>query len=126
LGKDSELFPWFALCKSLAEYRQRHFAGANDWAQKSLAAAGPVPERDAAAYLVLAMAQTELKQTAAAHGSFEKGSEIVERKFPKLDSGDLGDVWHDALIARVLLREARTMVKENSEPVTDPAKTARP
>jgi tetratricopeptide (TPR) repeat protein len=126
LGKDSELFPWFALCKSLAEYRQRHFAGAIDWAQKSLAAAGPVLERDAAAYLVLAMAQTELKQTTAARNSFEKGCDIVEHKLPKLDSADLGDGWHDGMIANLLLREARTRIKENSEPVTDPAKAARP
>src|SRR5262249_4074622 len=37
LGKDPKFFTWFALCKGLAEYRQRHFAGAIDWAQKSLA-----------------------------------------------------------------------------------------
>jgi tetratricopeptide (TPR) repeat protein len=126
LGKDSELFLWFGLCKSMAEYRQRHFAGATNWAQKSLASAGPVPERDAAAYLVLAMAQTELKQTTAARDSFEKGCDIVERRLPRLDSGDLGNLWHDGLIARLLLREARTRIEENSEPVTDPAHTARP
>jgi hypothetical protein len=74
------------------------------------------------------MAQTELKQTAAAHDSFEKGSEIIERKLPKLDSGDLGSLWHDGLIARSLLREGRPLIDENSGPgpVTNAAKTARP
>jgi serine/threonine protein kinase/Flp pilus assembly protein TadD len=126
LGKDSEFFPWFALCKSMAEYRQRHFAVATNWAQKSLAAAGQIPERDAAAYLMLAMAQTELNQTTAARNSFEKGCDIVERKLPRLDSKDLGNLWHDGLIARLLLREARILIKETSEPVTDPAKAPRP
>jgi hypothetical protein len=77
-------------------------------------------------HLFGSLAQAELKQTTAARNSFEKGCDIVERKLPRLDSGDLGDLWHDALIARILSREARTMIKENSEPVTDPAKTARP
>jgi hypothetical protein len=83
-------------------------------------------DRDAAAYLVLAMAETELKQTTAARNSFEKGCAIVERKLPRLDSKDLGNYWQDGLIANLLLREARTLIKETSEPVTDPAKSARP
>ena len=83
-------------------------------------------DRNAAAYLVLAMAETELKQTTAARNSFEKGCAIVERKLPRLDSKDLGNYWQDGLIANLLLREARTLIKETSEPVTDPAKAPRP
>ena len=75
---------------------------------------------------MLAMAQTELKQTTAARDSFEKGCDIVERRLPRLDSGDLGNLWHDGLIARLLLREARTRIEKNSEPVTEPGKVARP
>ena len=80
LGNKSEAFPWVALSKSLAEYRQEHFAEAADWGEKSLAAAGKLLQRDAPAYFVLAMAQMKSKQTAAARTAFDKGVEIVEKK----------------------------------------------
>jgi len=126
LGKTSEYFPWFALCKSLAEYRQEHYASATNWAETALVAAGPIPERDAAAYLVSAMAQMKLRQTGAARGAFAKGAEIVEQKLPKLDSHDLGGQWVDVIIANLLLREARALSQSNDPPATDVRKVAQP
>jgi tetratricopeptide (TPR) repeat protein len=126
LGKDSEYFPWFALCKSMSEYRQKHFAGATNWAQKSLAAAGQIPERDAAAYLVLAMAQMQSKQAIPAREAFDKAAEIFEKKLPKLDSGDLGWLWHDVLIANLLLREAKVLIGENDSHSNGEIKVAKP
>ncbi len=125
-GQSHALFPWFKLCKSLAEYRQGHFAEAADWAQKTLVSQGNPFERDAAAYLVLALAQKQLKQEASARIALGKAREIVDGKIPKLNGDDLGPYWVDVIIANTLLREARTMIKANSEPVTDPAKAARP
>jgi tetratricopeptide (TPR) repeat protein len=109
LGKQTEYLPWFALCKGLTEYRQEHFTGAAEWAQRSLSAAGQIPERDAAAHLVLAMAQMRLHQTTASRDAFAKGVELVEQKLPKIDGGDLGWQWVDVIIANILLREAKAL-----------------
>ena len=87
-----------------------------------MAAAGQLLERDAAAYLVLAMAQIKLKQEAAARIALDRGAEIVERKLPKLDSGDLGVQWVDVVIANLLLREARALIKDNGTQGTEAAK----
>jgi tetratricopeptide (TPR) repeat protein len=125
-GQDHALFPWFKLCKNLAEYRQGHFAEAADWAQKTLASQGDPFERDACAYLVLAMAQMQLKQDGAARIALGKAREIVDGKIPKLDGDDLGALWVDVIIANILMREANELIRERAEPVTDPAKAARP
>jgi hypothetical protein len=50
------------LAKGLAECRQGHFASAAEWMEKVLADAGPLPNRDAEANLVLAMARQQLRQ----------------------------------------------------------------
>jgi len=106
LGKQSPYLPWFQLCKGLAEYRQGHFAEATNWTQKTLASAGPQLERDAAAYLVLAMAQMNLKQENVARIAWRKAATILNQKLPKLDAGDLGNQWGDRIIAEALMREA--------------------
>jgi eukaryotic-like serine/threonine-protein kinase len=113
-GKQSEFLPWFELCKGLAEYRQNHFAEASEWARRSLLAAGQLPVRDAAAHLVLAMAQMRLNQTTAARATFDQGAEIIATKLPKLESGDLGVQWQDVIIANLLLREARALIQGNA------------
>ncbi len=120
LGRQSEFFPWFALCKSLAEYRQEHFAEAATWAQTSLATVGQLPERDAADYLVLAMAKMRLNQTGAAREALAQGAELVEKKLPKLDRGDVGNQWVDVVIANVLLREARATTEGKPVPASQP------
>jgi hypothetical protein len=51
------------LVKGLVEYRQGHYAGAQDWAQKSLAGSGTNCTTTVAAGAVLAMAQQQVKQT---------------------------------------------------------------
>jgi tetratricopeptide (TPR) repeat protein len=122
LGKQSEYLPWFEMCKGLAEYRQDHFAGAADWAQKALASSGQLLERDACAYLVLAMARTKLKQDGAARGALSKARELLDGKIPKLDGGDLGGQWVDVVIANLLLREARALIEDDGTQGTDTAK----
>jgi tetratricopeptide (TPR) repeat protein len=101
---------WIRLAKGLAEFRQGHFASAAEWMEKVLADAGPLPNRDAEASLVLAMARHQLKQTSQANAAFLKGQDILETKTPKLESGDLGPDWIDWVFAHALLNEAKTVV----------------
>jgi len=64
-------------------------------------------------YVVLAMAQQQLKQPEEATKAFAKRLEIEEAKLPKLDSGDLGTGWYwrDWIIAHALMNEAKALIQ---------------
>jgi serine/threonine protein kinase len=116
LGKGSQWLYWFQLTKGLAEYRQGHFTGAIEWmrlSQKELARrqTGDRDMCEADTYLVLAMAQHQLKQPDEARAALARGLEIVQKKLPKLDGGDLGLSWWDVLMSYILMREAKEMVE---------------
>ena len=121
LGKQHQYLPWFQLGKALAEYRQEHFASAAEWSQKTLVSAGKQLERDTSAYLVLGMAQARLKNNAAAHLALGQARELLDEKLPKLDGGDLGN-WTDVIIANVLMREARGLIKGNGTQAVEASK----
>ncbi len=126
LGKDSEYFHWFALCKSMVEYRQGHFAGAINWAQKELAAAQRPADCDAATYSVLAMAQKQTGQASAAQEALIAATKLIDGKLPKLDSDDLGHQWENVLIAHLLLREAQALIQPNAALGTNVLKVGQP
>jgi eukaryotic-like serine/threonine-protein kinase len=113
-GRPARYPLWCEFAKSLAEYRQEHFAGAADWARKVLGSAGQLLERDASAYLVLAMSQMRLQQEGAARVTLGKAGDIFDGKIPTLDGGDLGGRWADVIAAHVLRREAKALVEDNS------------
>jgi tetratricopeptide (TPR) repeat protein len=97
------------LTKGLAEYRQGHFASAEEHLQ--IALGGRNPYLNAGAELVLSMAQYQLKQSDQARASLDKGAELVDSKMPKIDQGEIGDDWwNDWIINRALLREARELI----------------
>jgi len=79
--------------------------------QKVLSDVAHDPNRDAAAWMTLAMAHHQLKQTDQARTALAKGLDIVNGKMPKLDSGDLGGGWVDWIIAHALLKEARALIE---------------
>jgi serine/threonine protein kinase/Flp pilus assembly protein TadD len=101
----------FRFVQGLAEYRQERFANAVDWMQQVLSDAGKDFNRDAQAWLVLAMAQHELNRADEARDALTKGIDIVDTKMPKPDSGDLGPGWVDWIIAHALLDEARELIQ---------------
>jgi tetratricopeptide (TPR) repeat protein len=101
--------PWFHFAKGLAEYRQGRFASATEWLQKTLRQTGSY-DRDALAYLVLAMAEHQLRRPEAARETLRKGAGIVEQNLPKLESGDLSGYWVDWIFADALRREARAVI----------------
>ncbi|HWW03011.1 MAG TPA: alpha/beta hydrolase-fold protein [Candidatus Acidoferrum sp.] len=108
-GSTSPDLPYFQFAKGLAEYRRGQFTSASDWTQKVIRAGG-VTFRNAEAYLVLAMAQHQLKNDEQARISLAKGVEIIKTTFPKLEDGDLGDAWIDWIMAQSLMKEAETLV----------------
>jgi non-specific serine/threonine protein kinase/serine/threonine-protein kinase len=107
---------WFQLVKGMAEFRQGNFTAAIEWVSKTLPTETEnEPGRDVEAYMVLAMANYQLKKNDEARAAFSKGAEIERTKLPKLESGDIGDKWEDWIIAHALLREAKALIEDTSE-----------
>jgi hypothetical protein len=106
--------PFVQCCKALAEYRQGHWQGAIDWAQR--AAENSFPYSRAEAYATLAMAQFQMKQIENSRATLAKCVEVVETQMPKLESGDLGRDWRDWIIAHALLTQARTLIEGGAVP----------
>ena len=113
-------FSYHQFTKGLVEYRQGRFASASDWMRKSIDDPfyGSGHMRYVSSYMVLAMAQLQLKQHEESRAAFAKGIEIAEAKLPKLDSGNLGTEWYwrDWIIAHALMNEARALIE--GQPIT--------
>jgi tetratricopeptide (TPR) repeat protein len=122
--RSDPFFPYYQFAKGLTEYRQGRFARASDWMRKSIDDPfyGDGLNRYVQAYMVLAMAQYQLKQHGEARRAFAKGREIEEAKLPKLESGDLGPGWYwrDWVIAHALMSEANAQIEGPLSTVKDP------
>jgi hypothetical protein len=121
-GSSNRFFAYFLCTKGLAEYRRDRFASAADWMGKTLDIGN---HRDIhqwddflyiEAYAVLAMAQQQLNQIEEARSSLAKGT-AVEAELPKLESGDIGTIWRDWIIAHVLMDEARQLINGDGHKV---------
>ncbi len=117
---------YYQFAKGLAEYRNGRFESASDLMRKSIADPfyGDGQNRYVQAYMVLAMAQYQLKQTGEARTALAKGIEIDETKLRKIEDGDLGTgwFWRDWVIAHVLMKEARAMIGSQPGAVEDAGK----
>jgi serine/threonine protein kinase/tetratricopeptide (TPR) repeat protein len=113
-GKEHQYFCWFAGTESLAEFRQSRFESAASWAQKALNATDskvyPKYLNLVAEVLpVLAMAQYNLKHADEARETLRRGNQILETKFPTVDS--TGGLWNDWIIAHVLMKQAEELIQ---------------
>jgi len=110
--------------KGLVEYRQGRFGSVSNWMRKSIDDPfyGDGQMRYVQSYMVLAMAQHQLKQHDEARKAFAKGIEIKEAKLPKLDSGDLGTGWYwrDWIIAHALMNEAKALIESQPSTTQEP------
>jgi WD40 repeat protein len=121
LGESNRFLPYFEFSKGLAEYRLGHFANALAWTRKTI----DIGEHRnghawdnylyVEAYAVSAMAQFQMKQTDEAHVALAKGGH-AESNLPALDSGELGDIWRDCIIAHTLMGEAKALIEGDSKP----------
>jgi serine/threonine protein kinase len=108
-GADAPTAPFYQCCKALAEYRQGHFAGGVEWAER--AAKKPFNYSQAEAYAILAMSQYQLKQVANARAALAQCDLIVTEHMPKLGRERLGYDWRDWIIAHALLDESRSLIE---------------
>jgi len=112
VGKGHDDEGHFQFSKSLAEYRQEHFAEAVEWTQKVQARSEvDTPKRDVAVYMVLAMAQYRLHRINKAEKALANGVELAGAKLPKLESGHIDSGWNAWLIAHTLMREAKALIE---------------
>ena len=109
------------LAKGLAEYRCGRFTNSLEWMDKAVATAGKqtLPgwshewerNRQAVAYVVEAMDQYQMRNDVAAQTALRKGNDIIATQFPVSGGGDVGHDWPGWLMARILRREARSMIQ---------------
>jgi hypothetical protein len=113
---------WGSLSLALMEYRQGHFARAEDWCRRCLAYPGDNPPRVAAARVILAMSCHQLGQNREATAQLAQGRESIETKFEDdLDPGSAEHgFWFDWVFARILLHEATALV-ETTPSVSKPS-----
>ena len=109
---------WRLMTKGLAEYRQGQFTNAIETMQLSQKSMTRLPVAALAckadSYFVTALARHQLQQSGEARAALASGLEIVQKKLPKLDGGDLGETWFDVLPAYILMREARETIEGTS------------
>jgi tetratricopeptide (TPR) repeat protein len=103
---------FLTLARGLAEYRQEHYDEAEHWLRYSIDHNHPwaYANINAPGHLLLAMTLRRKGKTAEALSALAKGAEVTE-SWPGSIRGDLGNGWHDLLIARTLLREATATVE---------------
>jgi tetratricopeptide (TPR) repeat protein len=114
-GQGHRLYPWFELCKGLAEYRQGHYAGALEWVKNILPLHISSEDDDLhyAAHLIAAMACYQMGQIDEARAALARAADIARSKLPGLESQDLGINWWDRLIGHTLFKEAKLLIEEN-------------
>jgi hypothetical protein len=110
--------------QALAEYRQGRFVSAAEWASKALSQPEYRSDRElrrraycrrADATMVLAMANYQLHQLEEARAALRRGLEIVDKKLPKIESGDLGESWVEWVLAQALMPEAKALIEGGSK-----------
>ncbi|HEX2099130.1 MAG TPA: serine/threonine protein kinase, partial [Candidatus Synoicihabitans sp.] len=117
-GGDAFTAAWRSISLGLFEYRRGNYRGARDWALRCLAYPDNNPPRAATAHLLLALATQQLGDSAAAAESLQEARALVESRFKgTLEKGTpMQGFWFDWAFARVLLREAITLIQPGVDP----------
>jgi tetratricopeptide (TPR) repeat protein len=110
-----QFLDWFQLIKSLGDYRRGSYLSSAHFARQALTRPRDAI-RDVYGYAILSMAEIRLGQRDDAYTELDKALEIAMRDLPPDDSKNLGDGWHDVLICRLMLREAKTVLREDANP----------
>jgi Serine/threonine protein kinase len=105
---------WRAMALALLEYRKGHHTAAIQWAQRSLAASDQNASRAMASGAILAMARTKLNEHAQARADLTMVNELWDNRLKSgFDHGrgtPVQGFWFDYAFARILQREAETVV----------------
>jgi hypothetical protein len=113
-GKDPVMEAWRCISLALMAYRQNYTPTAKDWCQRCLAYKENNPARIATAHIIQAMSCQQLGEEDMARTELAAGRELVKAEFAKgLEAGNgLEGFWYDWLFARILLREAESLIEK--------------
>jgi hypothetical protein len=101
---------WFLLTKALAEYRMGRQAGAIGWL-KRVAPKANGEHLDAAAFVILALAQHQLVEVEESRAALGRAQAILAKKMPNPAKGErFGVDWHDWLRSQILCRQAEALI----------------
>jgi serine/threonine protein kinase/tetratricopeptide (TPR) repeat protein len=116
-GPKSDIWEYIQFGKGLAELRRGQFATAIQWLESVAVENKSWVPPSVQAFMALSMAQYGLKQFDEARASFAKGEKIFEKGRDSLNAGGLGDGWHEWIIARLLIAEAKKILEDAPKPL---------
>ena len=104
---------WRSVSLALWEFRRANYPKAKEWCQRCLAYPEYNAPRTATARMILAMSYQQLGQTDQARAELAAGREPIESRFKgRMDGGTpVQGFWFDWAFARILLREATTLIE---------------
>jgi len=131
-GEKNRFLPYFHCTRGLADYRQGRFPAAIAWMQMTLA-----NDRNKAghqwddylyveAYAVIGMAHHRMGAMLEARTALAKAAEFARKCLPPLESGQIGSIWRDWIVANALLDEARQLTAGGPETSGGPATPESP
>jgi len=109
---------WRAVSLALFEYRRGNYTKAAEWCRRCLAYPEYNAPRTATARVILAMSCRQLGRVDEAYSELGGGREIIENKYKSwADRGTpVQGFWFDWGLARILLREATTLIETAPRP----------
>jgi WD40 repeat protein len=114
--EEHPFYRYFLFARGLAHYRAGEFARAVERLEKCVTPDNPTIACDGSAYLVLAMAHRRLGHADDAAQSLAKARKTIDvATWPVINSGDLGDSWHDVVMIHILRREAEALLEESGD-----------
>jgi len=103
---------WGCLSVALLEYRAGHWVDAQTWAERCIRY-GPPHSRSAAAQAILAMAFFRSGRADAARSELANASRVVTERFnTEIQPHDGSSFWFDWVAARILVREAESVIAQ--------------
>ena len=108
---------WGAMSLALMEYRKGEWAGAVDWSRRCRNSVDAHPVRISITHLIQAMALQQQGRADEAWDHLRLGRAPVRDAFSRpLEKGTMeGGFWYDWIFARILLREAETLLIYSSD-----------
>jgi serine/threonine protein kinase len=107
------LAAWRSFSLALMEYRRGNYAGVEQWHQKSLGYESGNDARALTFQIVLAMTHYQTGRADQARSELAQARQKVEDKFNKLPLEGGEGYWFDWVFARILLREASSLIEDN-------------
>ena len=109
-GWQVSLAAWRAFSLALMEYRRGNYAGVEPWHQKSVGYESGNVVRNVTFQIVLAMTHYQTGRTGPARSELAQARQKIEDQFKKLQVEGDGGYWFDWVFARILLREAGSLI----------------